>query len=134
MSKLLTRTRGQIAVLKVQLKATELGWLVNVPLNNEIYYDLVLDNFKSKELKRVQIKYCNRRTSRNKNNLELNLTSRCSKRIFYKKTDIDWILVFIPEKDVVLKYEQEHFHRKKTLTINLVDKDSVYHYGRYVWK
>jgi len=130
--KLSSRSRGQIAVLKVQLRACEKEWLCNIPINNEIYYDLILDHFKTKEIVRVQIKYCNRRVSTNKN-LELRLDNKRSKRIYYKDTDINWILVYVPKIDKILKYEKPHFHRKKSLTINLDKVDSPWHYSKFVW-
>lgn len=131
--KLSTRTRGQIAVLKVQLKASEKELSISMPINNDLFYDIVLDNHKTKKIYRGQIKYCNRRHSNSKN-LELDLQNKRSKRIHYSKSDIDLLLVYLPEKDIVLKYEQEHFHKKRRLTINLSDVTSKWYYKNFIWE
>ena len=130
--KLSTRSRGQIAMLKVQLRAAEKELLCNIPTNNEIYYDLILDNYKTKEISRIQVKFCNRRCSANKN-LELRLDNKRSKRIYYKSTDINWVLVYCPKIDKILKYEKEHFHRRKSLTINIKDVNSKWHWKKFEW-
>ena len=130
--KLSTRSKGEIAMLKVQLKAYEKNLVVSFPTNNEIYYDLIIDNPKnSKELKRSQVKYCNKKHG--KNGLEIMLNNPSSKRIFYRHTDIDWLLVFLPSKDVILKYEQKYFHRKKRIYINLKQERSRWFYKHFIW-
>lgn len=129
-----SRSKGEIAVLKVQLRCYEKNLVVSLPTNNEIYYDIIIDNpNNATELKRAQIKYCNRKSSDNKKNLELILGDKKSKRIYYLKTDIQWILVYIPQLDVVLKYEQKQFHRKKTIQINLTNPSSIWYYKKYIW-
>lgn len=127
-----SRTKGEIGQLKIQIRAAELNLIASVP-TTEVYYDLILDDYKTKEIYRAQIKYCHRKSSSNKNNLELGLGSSRSKRIFYKRTDINWILVYLPSKDLILKYEQQHFHRKKFLTINLTNPSSKWYFEKYIW-
>ncbi len=109
-------------MLKVQLRCYEKNLVASLPTNDELYYDLIIDDPKdSSQLARCQIKYCNRLHG---NNLELRLDNKKSKRIHYLKTDIKYLFVYIPKIDKVLKYEQKHFHRKKRLTINMKDIDS----------
>lgn len=127
---LTSRAKGQIAILKVQLRANHKDLLVSVPIDQELYYDLILDGYKSKKIIRAQVKYCNRK---NGNNLELNLGNKKSKRIYYSKSDIDWILCYLPQKDVILKFEQCHFHRKKTITINLNNPKSEWYFEKFIW-
>lgn len=127
-----SRNKGEIGQLKIQIRAAELNLIASLP-STEVYYDLILDNYNTKEIYRAQIKWCNRKRSGNKNNLELSLSNKRSKRIFYKKSDINLILVYLPCKDVILKYEQEHFHRKKFITINLTNPTSKWYYKRYIW-
>lgn len=124
-----SRSKGEIGQLKIQIRAAELNLIASIP-TTEVYYDLILDDFSTKNIKRAQIKWCNRLHG---NNLELRLDSHKSKRIFYKHTDIDWLLVFLPQKNVILKYEKQHFHRKSRLTINLNDVKSPYHFSRFIW-
>ena len=129
--KLSNRSKGQIAALKVQLRACEKEMLINIPSNNDIHYDVILDNYKTKQIIRAQIKFCNR--LHGKKNLELRLDSRTTKRIFYRYTDIDLLLVYIPKKDVVLSYGKKFFHRKKRLEINLSNPNSKWFYKNFIW-
>lgn len=129
--KLSSRSKGEIASLKVQIRIYEKNLVPNFPDSNELYYDVILDNPKnSSELARCQIKYCNRLHG---NNLELRLDNKSSKRIHYLKTDIKYLLVYLPSVDKVLRYEKQHFHRKKRLTININDVSSPWHYSKFVW-
>lgn len=50
--------KGELALLKVLVRANELGWVASRP-TRDCRYDLVLDD--GKQLHRVQVKYCNRR-------------------------------------------------------------------------
>jgi hypothetical protein len=124
-----SRTKGEIGQLKIQLRAAELNLISSIP-TTEVYYDLILDNYKTKEIYRAQIKYCNRKHGKN---LEIRLDNRSSKRIFYRHTDINWLLIFIPAKDVILKYEKKYFHRKSRIDINLVDPKSKWYYKNFIW-
>lgn len=129
--KLLSRSKGEIAMLKVQLKIHEKNLVCSIPTNNELYYDLIIDNpNNSGEIARAQVKYCNRMHEKH---LQLRLDSNNSKRIFYRSTDIDIVLVYIPKLDVILKYEKKHFHRRKRIQINLDNPKSKWHYKRYIW-
>lgn len=126
--KLSTRSRGQIAQLKVELECSKRNYIISRP-SIDCYYDILIDI--KNTIIRSQIKYCNRK--RSENGLSLRLDGKGSKRIFYTKTMIDWILVFVPTKDVILKYEKKHFHRKKTIYINLTNKKSEYYYEKFLW-
>ncbi|MDO8610077.1 MAG: group I intron-associated PD-(D/E)XK endonuclease [bacterium] len=125
-----SRSKGEIGQLKIQIRATELGAICSVP-TTEVYYDLILDfKHKHKNILRSQIKYCNRLHGKN---LEIRLDNSSSKRIFYQHTDIDLLLIYLPQKDVVLKYEKQHFHRKKTIQINLINSKSKWYYKHFEW-
>ncbi len=129
--KLLSRSKGEIAMLKVQLKAHEKNLVCSLPSNNELYYDLIIDNPQNaRGLQRVQVKYCNRKHG---NNIELMLGNPRSKRIHYLKSDVNTILVYLVSKDIVLKYDQKHFHRKKQLQINLNNSKSKWFYKKFIW-
>lgn len=127
-----TRSRGEIAQLKVQLACAERNFLYGLPQTSECFYDILIDDCKNKKVYRAQIKFCNRK-GKNKQNLQLRLDNKGSKRIYYTKSMVDWVLVYVSEKDIILKYEHEHFHRKTTITINLVDKNSRFYYEKFIW-
>lgn len=126
-----SRSKGEIACLKVQIRIYEKNLVPNFPDSNELCYDVIIDDPKnSSKLARCQIKYCNRLHG---NNLELRLDNKKSKRIHYSKTNIKYLLVYLPSKDVVLKYEKQHFHHKSRLTINLNDASSLWFYKNFIW-
>ena len=130
MSKLHSRSKGKIAELKIELAATQKGYIVSHP-HVDCYYDLILDpGTKKSDIFRAQIKYCNRLHG---NNLELRLDSRNGKRLHYSGSWIDVILVYVPKIDRILIYNQKHFHKKNRLTINLNNKNSKWYYERYLW-
>ena len=77
---LLSRSKGQIALLKVQLKLYEKNLVAAIPTNNEIFYDIIIDNPRnSKEMVRAQIKFCNRKKG---TNLELRLDNSANHKTF----------------------------------------------------
>ena len=122
--------KGETAQLKCQLRASEKGYIVSIP-STEVSYDLVLDDGKSNLLK-TQVKFCARRHSKS-NSLELALYNTNSNRPHYTSQQIDLLLVYLPEVDKVLAYKEDIFHEKKTITINLTNKNSPHHFSHYVW-
>lgn len=128
--RLSSKSRGQIAQLKIELESANRGYVISRP-SVDCYYDVLIDTVKS--IIRCQIKYCNRRSSSNKANLELRLDNHGTKRIFYSKTMVDYIFVYLPQKDIILKYEQKQFHRKKTIQINLTNPSSKWHFSKFIW-
>lgn len=125
-----TLIKGETAQLKCQLRASEKGYIVSIP-STEVSYDLVLDDGKSNLLK-TQVKFCNRRHSES-NSLELALYNTKSNRPHYTSSQIDLLLVYVLEIDKVLAYKENIFHEKKTITINLTDKNSKFHYSKFIW-
>ena len=93
-------------------------------------FSLVLDDGKSNLLK-TQVKFCNRRHSES-DSLELALYNTNSNRPHYTSQQIDLLLVYLPEIDKVLAYKEDIFHEKKTITINLTDANSKYHYSKFI--
>ena len=123
-----TRSKCDIALLKVQLAAADKDFRCSKPTNDECFYDLVIDSHK--KIWRAQVKYCNHV---DKNNFQLRLDNKKSKRIFYSKSLIDIVLVYLSSKDVVLKYDQKLFHKKRRITINVNDPKSEWHYLKFLW-
>ncbi len=130
--KLFSRSKGQLAQLKVQIMAMNKNYSCSIPTNAESPYDIIIDNNKG-IISRAQIKYCNRKSSRSKNALELALFNTDSKRKHYLKENIDLLLVFLPRCDSILCYEPKFFHRKSRIQINLTNKQSKWYYKKYLW-
>lgn len=129
MSKLLSRSKAQIAVLKCQLIAAYKNYTSSAPLTDSMNYDLLIDT--NNDILRAQVKFCNR--YHGKNNLELRLDNKSSNRAFYTKENIDILLVYIPKLDIVLAYGPEDFHKKSRIQINLNNPDSSKYYKKYIW-
>lgn len=122
--------RGEIAQLRVQEVAARKGYLVSIP-STEIRYDIIIDI--NGNLLRGQIKNCNRKSSDGVN-LEVKLYNK--KRNGgkpYTKDQIDLLLVYVSKLDRVLCFGPEIFHEKKTITINLTNKNSKYYWEKFKW-
>jgi hypothetical protein len=128
--KLKNYSKGQIAQLKIQLMAAKKNLLCSLPTVGATRYDLIMDN--KGTLSRTQIKYCNRKASRVKNCLELQLYNKAF-RNFYSRSEIDLLLVFIPKLDIILKFEADEFHKRKTIFIHLTDEKSNFYYKNFIW-
>src|SRR5260221_1887316 len=131
MKKLSTSSRGIIAQLQVELRAHNKGYFTSKPQSDLLPYDLIIDT--GNTLLKAQIKFCNRLSCGNKHRLELKLYNEQSNRPFYSKADIDVILVFVPKINNILIYNSKDFNRKKTISINLSNKNSQYYYEKYIW-
>jgi hypothetical protein len=109
-----TFEKGEIAMLKVQLRALEKGVVVSKP-TVESRYDLILD-FNGK-LFRAQVKYAGDELG---GAVQLDLrkeTRNNGKKKVYLATEIDAVLVYIPQIDAVLWLPPDKFHGKQSINI-----------------
>lgn len=125
---LTTRAKGQIAQLRAELEAQKRNISISRP-TTEVRYDLILDD--GKEIKRVQIKYCD--YIHPNNYLQLNLSKQQSNYKPYSKKDIDFLLVYCPQLDKILAYGPDKFHNKQKILINIKNKNSKNYYEKYIW-
>lgn len=119
-----TSQKGEIAHLKVQLRATEKGIVVSRP-TTEVRYDFILDDGKS--LLRAQVKWGGGKSINSENAVCVDLRKdggRRGKRRKYLRTEIDVLLVYVPELDRVLAFDSEHFHNKSAIMIRLAPTKS----------
>jgi len=108
--------KGQIAVLKVQTRAAEKGFTVSVP-TTESRYDLLVDD--GKRIWRAQVKYAGREQQSTSGSVELDLrkeTRNNGKKRTYSKSEIDVVLVYVPQIDEVLWLGSDIFDGVKSLT------------------
>jgi hypothetical protein len=111
--------KGQIASLKVQLRATELGYTVSIP-TVESRYDLLIDD--GTKIQRVQVKYCDRSRSDNSGSVELDLRKQCrgwGKRKPYTRAEVDAVVVYIAYVDRCYWLPAEKFDGVKSITLRL---------------
>ena len=101
--------KGQEAMLRVQLRAVEKGWLVALP-TVEARYDLILDD--DARLYRAQVKYAGSVHASAAGAVQLDLrkeTRHNGKKRLYSRTEIDALLVFVPQIGKVLWVGPELF-------------------------
>lgn len=110
--------KGEIAKLKVELRATEKGWICSRTVADS-RYDLILDD--GFRLHRVQVKYADSNSSRSDNAIMVNLKKDDGKLNYrmYSKDEIDAIVIYIPRIEKFCWFNSSHFHKKTAITIRL---------------
>jgi len=95
-----TQQKGILAELKAQQKATELGFIVSRPISDAMY-DYIFDS--GDALYKVQVKYCDSKTLYDGAvTLDLRKKNLYGEReLRYKTGDIDVIILYIPEIDIL---------------------------------
>lgn len=115
-----TTKKGEIAVLKVTLRALEKGFIVSKPIV-DTKYDLIVDD--GKERHRVQVKYANGKSSHSSGAVVVQTGTRKYKktdhdyRTGYTSEDIDAILVYLPSVDKILWIGGDKFEGKRAITM-----------------
>ena len=107
-----TRAKGQLAELKVQIRALQLGVLLSRP-TMDAKYDFVMDT--GGRLARAQVKFAGAATS-NSNGAAVAKLSRRGKKL-YSEGCIDCLLVYIPVVDRIVKLLPDDFEGKSAVTI-----------------
>ena len=113
-----THQKGEIAQLKVQLRAAEKGVVLSKPLVDS-RYDFILDD--GRRLERVQVKYASGRAPHSKGSVKVNLKSWQGRRLRrrYCTAEVDALLVYIPQIDEVLRFEADFFCERASFTVRL---------------
>ena len=111
-----TRQKGEVARLKVQLRAAELGAVVSIP-TTEVRYDAVVDW--AGRLYKAQIKYAGAIYPFCSGVIFLNLCKGDKIKKQYLDTEVDVVLVYLPTSDSVYWFGPEVFHGKHNLSIRM---------------
>lgn len=111
-----TNVKGQIAATKVELRALELGFTPSKPIF-DARYDLVLDD--GKQLKRVQIKYADGKTSNSQGCVAVKLAYQSRKRrvYTYQTSEVDGLIVYLPKLDKLCFFSPDIFVGKTRIYI-----------------
>jgi hypothetical protein len=111
--------KAEIARLKVESRALELGVICSRPSVEGTRYDCILDI--AGKLYRAQIKYCDCAAGNSSGAVQLRLKSNIGKGAArcYTEEEVDALLVFIPSIDRICFFPQEVFCGKAGLTIRL---------------
>jgi hypothetical protein len=133
-----TDAKGALACLAFDRRAIEKGGVVSVPVL-EARYDRILDW--EGRLHRVQIKYCDRSSSRSANAVSVHLQSfrhrRCTSA-GYSGDEVDAVVAFIPQVDALCWFGPEDFEGLTALTLRLApaqngQQKGIRLYERYLW-
>jgi PD-(D/E)XK endonuclease len=113
-----THQKGEIAQLKVQLRAAEKGIVLSKPLVDS-RYDFILDD--GHRLERVQVKYASGKAPHSQGCVKINLKSWSGRKLRRKYciNEVDALLVYIPQIDEVLRFEANIFCDRADFTVRL---------------
>ena len=113
-----THQKGEIAHLKVQLRAAEKGVVLSRPVVDS-RYDFILDD--GRKLERVQVKYAGGRAPHSQGSVKVNLKSWEGRKLRrrYCADEVDALLVYIPQLDKVLRFEASVFCERTSLTVRI---------------
>ena len=114
-----THQKGEIAQIKVMLRAMEKGVVLSKPLI-ESRYDFILDD--GKKLERVQVKYANGKWCNSQGSVRVNLKCWDGGRKLcrrYSAHEVDALLVYIPQIDEVLRFEADIFCERAGFTVRI---------------
>ncbi len=123
-------SKGEIAVIKIQLECAKRNIIVSFPSVEGTRYDAILDY--DKRLYKAQIKYVNSIDKKGRLYLKLG-GSRSYNKKPYMKEEIDILLIFAPCLDKILYLNPKQFHNKKRVRINLTNKKAPTYYENYLW-
>jgi PD-(D/E)XK endonuclease len=115
-----TRSKGILAVLKVEQRAAEKGWLTSRP-TVEAVYDLILDD--GKRLYRAQVKYGDGESSHSEGVVVVDLRRRKDGSRYRSKSydaeSVDLVLVHVPKLDKVLRLDPVLFDGHPTACLRI---------------
>lgn len=106
--------KGDLAELKAQIRAVELGYLVSIPTHH-CRYDLVLDD--GKKLWRVQVKYGDGKLTHAQGSVRVNLAYETRRRRYihtYAENEVDALVVYLPKLDKLCWLPNRVFVGKKS--------------------
>jgi len=122
--------KGELAVLRVLMRAVEKGWIASRP-TRECRYDLILDD--GNILYRVQVKYCNRRATNADGAVCLDLTKGGARKPRpYLDKEIDALVVYVVPVDALIWVGADIFHGKRHLQIRYTPTKSGQKKGTFM--
>jgi hypothetical protein len=137
---LTTTFLGQIAVMKVEIRAAEKGVVTSRP-NLQCRYDLIVDE--AGILSRAQVKYAGGQPWAGRSgvvSVGLRKWRNGGRKILpcYKATEIDLLFVYVEKIDQILRFGPEMFHGRRELQIRIAPAKNNQRKGcimasEYVW-
>lgn len=116
--------KGEIAELKVVLRAVEKGMIVCKPVIPSTRYDLILDD--GSKLIKAQIKWagCDRRDAQGSVIIDLRKLGVSREYRHYSINDFDLLLVYVPPIDKICAFGPEVYLGKMSLRISYMPTKS----------
>ncbi|HET7098967.1 MAG TPA: group I intron-associated PD-(D/E)XK endonuclease [Patescibacteria group bacterium] len=113
-----TNMKGQLAVSKAEIRAIELGFIPSRPLY-DTRYDLIVDN--GNKLIRAQIKYGGGKSSNSSGSavVKLDYETRTKKVYTYNNSEVDALIVYLPQIDKLCFLPKKVFLGKRKLNIRI---------------
>ena len=111
--------KADIARIKVEMRALELGVVCSRPVVEGTRYDCILDT--GGKLFRAQIKYGDGKSSCSRGVVAVNLRKQIGKNRNhpYLEHEVDVILVYLPKIDAICWFGPEIFNGKSALSIRI---------------
>src|ERR1044071_6050580 len=111
--------KADIARLKVEMRALELGAVCSRPVVEGTRYDCILDT--GDRLYRAQVKYADGKASKTLGVVMVNLRKQIGKNKNhpYLEHEVDVILVYVPKLDAICWFGPEVFSGKSALAIRI---------------
>jgi hypothetical protein len=113
-----THQKGEIAQLKVQLRAAEKGIVLSKPVVDS-RYDFILDD--GQKLERIQVKYASGKQPHSQGSIKINLKSWEGRKLRrrYCPREVEALLVYIPQIDEILRFEANVFCERASFTVRI---------------
>jgi len=111
--------KADIARIKVEMRALELGVVCSRPVIEGTRYDCILDT--GDRLYRAQIKYADGKASKTLGVVIVNLRKQIGKdrNHPYLEHEVDVILVYVAKIDAICWFDPEVFNGKSSLSIRI---------------
>lgn len=111
--------KAEIAMMKVGIRALQLGASVSKPIFEGARYDYIIE--RDGKLYRAQVKYADGKPFRTTGAVYVNLRKQIKKdkNFPYNKSEVDALVVYVPKIDKICWFEPEVFCGKQALYIRI---------------
>ncbi|HEU0185921.1 MAG TPA: group I intron-associated PD-(D/E)XK endonuclease [Blastocatellia bacterium] len=111
--------KAEIAMMKVGIRALQLGASVSKPIFEGARYDYIIE--RAGKLYRAQVKYADGKHTKAVGAVQVNLRKQIKKNKNHPYTDneIDVLVVYIPKIDKICWFGPEVFNGKQSLSIRI---------------
>jgi hypothetical protein len=116
--------KAEIAMMKVGIRALQLGAFVSKPIFEGARYDYIIE--RDGKLYRAQVKYADVKPFRTRGAVYVNLRKQIKKdkNCPYNEAEVDALVVYVPKIDKICWFEPEVFCGKQALYIRVAPTKS----------